>query len=127
MGDFYLPFAGNERSSQHYVQVSRWITAAWAVVQLLVALAAIALSRSVVDAVLGIQSLTGGLILGAFGLGRLKTTITSKALISGLAIGAVVLIITRAFTDVSWQWYALIGCPTTYMASLCATIVLKCT
>ena len=125
MGDFYLPFAGNERSSQHYVQVSRWITAAWAVVQLLVALAAIALSRSVVDAVLGIQSLTGGLILGAFGLGRLKTTITSKALISGLAIGAVVLIITRAFTDVSWQWYALIGCLTTSTAALSVTSILS--
>ena len=113
VGDFYLPFAGEERSSQHYVQVSRWITVGWAMVQLLVALAAIALSRSVVDEVLGIQSLTGRLILGAFGLSRLKTTIPSKTLISGLAIGAVVLIITRIFTDVSWQWYALIGFLTT--------------
>ena len=111
--DFYLPFAGEERSSQHYVQVSSWITVGWAMVQLLVALAVIAVSLSVVDEVLGIQSLTGGLILGAFGLSRLKTTIPSKALISGLAIGAVVLVITRIFTDVSWQGYALIGCLTT--------------
>ena len=58
VGDFCLPFAGEERSSQHYVQVSRLITVGWAMVQLLVALAAIALSRSVVDEVLGIQSLT---------------------------------------------------------------------
>ena len=115
VGDFYLPFAGEERSSQHYVQVSSWITVGWAMVQLLVALASIELSRSVVNEVLDIQSLTGGLILGVFGLGRLKTTIPSKASISGLAIGAVLLIITRIFMDVSWQWYALIGGLTTYL------------
>jgi SSS family solute:Na+ symporter len=125
VGDFYLPFAGEERSSQHYVQVSRWITVGWGMVQLLVALASIALSRNVVDEVLGIQSLTGGLILGVFGLGHLKTTIPSEASIPGLAIGAVVLIIRRIFMDVSWQWYALIEGLTTYLASLCATVMLK--
>lgn len=125
VGDFYLTFTGEHRSPQHNLRVSKWITVGWALVQFLVALTAIGLSRSVVDEVLGIQSLTGGLLLAAFGLGLLKMQVPSKALIVGLSLGAVFLFFTRIFTDISWQWYALIGCLTTYTTTLCATSILR--
>ena len=125
VGDFYLPFTNERGSPQHHLRVSKWITVGWALVQFLVALTAIGLSRSVVDEALGIQSLTGGLLLGVFALSFLRTQVPSRALILGLAVGAATLFFTRILTDISWQWYALIGCLTTSTAALSVTSILS--
>ena len=114
IGDFYMPMTDGARSDEHYLRVARWTTVAWAGVQTLVALLAIGLSHRVVDEVLGIQSFTGGLILGALSLALLTTRSTSAAPIAGILGGAAVLLFVRISTDISWQWYALIGSVTTW-------------
>lgn len=116
VGDFYVPLTRGALSDRHYLQAARWATVGWGAVQVLVALAAIALSQRVVDEALGIQSFTGGLLLGALSLCFLRTRAGAAAPIAGLAAGAAVLLAVRAGTDISWQWYALIGSVTTYAA-----------
>ena len=112
VGDFYMPLTGTTRSDQHYLAVSRWATVGWAAVQMAVSVVAVGLSSRVVDEVLGIQSFTGGLLLGVFLL-ALTTTRGATAPTLGLIVGATVLIALRLFTAVSWQWYALVGALTT--------------
>ncbi|MCY4599970.1 MAG: sodium:solute symporter [Acidobacteria bacterium] len=118
LGDFYLPLSGRSRSERHYLQAARWATVGWCIVQVIVALAAIALSRSVVDEVLGIQSFTGGLILGCACLCLFRVRETAAAPLAGMACGGAVLIAVRLTTSVSWQWYALIGALVTVAAGM---------
>ena len=123
LGDFYLPLTGGSRSERHYLLAARRATVGWAVVQALVALAAIPFSRRVVDEVLGIQSFTGGLILGCACLCLLRARATAAAPLTGMACGGGALIVVRLATDVSWQWYALIGSLVTVAAGMAAAHV----
>ena len=109
LGDFYLPLTGRSRPESHYLRAARLATVGWGAVQLAVALAAIALSQRVIDEVLGIQSFTGGLILGCACLCLLRLRAAPTVPLAGMACGAAVLLALRLATAVSWQWYALIG------------------
>jgi len=115
VADFYIPATRHQRSPRHYLAVARRATLVWGLVQILVAFVAIRLSTRIVDEVLGISSFTNGLILGIFLLGlagyRRQTTAYS-----GIAVGALVMLGIRLLTDVSWQWYVLIGASTTFLA-----------
>jgi len=113
VGDFYVPLTGDRKSARHYLAVSRWATAGWALVQVAVAVVAIDLSSRVVDEVLGIQSFTLGLLLGVFLL-AMTTTRRLSAPMVGILGGTAVLLALRLLTDVSWQWYVLIGTFTTW-------------
>ena len=113
VGDFYMPLTDETRSDQHYLEASRWATVVWAVVQMAVAVVAVELSSRVVDEVLGIQSFTGGLLLGVFLL-ALTPTRRAAAPATGLVVGAAVLVTLRLLTAVSWQWYVLVGTLTTF-------------
>ena len=113
VGDFYVPLTGDTRSARHYLAVSRWATAGWALVQVAVAVVAIDLSSRVVDEVLGIQSFTLGLLLGVFLLAMTATRRLSAPL-TGILGGTAVLLALRLLTDVSWQWYVLVGTFTTW-------------
>ena len=113
VGDFYIPLTGDTKSDRHYLAVSRWATAGWALVQVAVAVVAIDLSSRVVDEVLGIQSFTLGLLLGVFLLAMTATRRLS-APVTGILGGTAVLFALRLLTDVSWQWYVLVGTFTTW-------------
>ena len=114
LGDFYMPLTGFARSDQHYLAAARWATVGWAIVQIAVAILAIRLSTRVVDEVLGIQSFTSGLLLGAFFLVSGSTRHPAAPTL-GIASGAAVLVALRLFTGVSWQWYVLIGSLVTFI------------
>ncbi|MFN0088468.1 MAG: sodium:solute symporter [Blastocatellia bacterium] len=114
IGDFYLPMTGGARSDAHYLSVSRWLTAAWGVVQITVAIAAINLSSRVVDEVLGIASFTNGVILGLFFLGTFTKRVRQRAAIVGILAGASLMLWVKLGTGISWQWYVLIGSLTTF-------------
>ena len=116
IGDFYLPATHERHTESHYFQASRVSTVVWAVVQLCVAISAIGLSGRIIDEVLGIQSLTSGLLLGLFALAVLPRK-QELSPISGIVIGATVLIALRLYTSVSWQWYVLAGSTTTFISA----------
>ena len=114
LGDFYMPWTGGTSSARHYLSVARWTTIGWGAVQIAVALLAIQLSSRVVDEVLGIQSFSGGLVLGVFLL-AFPATRSARAAGTGVVVGALILLMVRLLTDVSWQWYALIGAVVTFV------------
>ncbi len=123
VGDFYLPMTGGQKSDRHYLNVSRWLTAFWGVVQITVALAAINLSSRVVDEVLGIASFTNGVILGVFFLGTFTKRVGQTAAFIGIVAGAAVMLYIKLRTGVSWQWYVLIGSVTTFFAGCLASLI----
>ncbi len=124
VADFYMPLTGNRHTERHYMNVSRAATVAFGILQIVVALAAISLSRRVVDEVLGIASFTNGVILGVFLLGTFTTGVGRGGAFAGMAIGAAVMLVVKLFTPVNWQWYVLIGSLTTFFSGLAASRVL---
>jgi len=107
MADFYMPM--RKASDEHYLRVSRWLTAFWGAVQITVALVAIQFSTRVVDEVLGIASFTNGIILGVFLLGTFATRVRQRSAFAGIVAGTAVMLAVKLLELASWQWYVLIG------------------
>ena len=124
VNDFYVPATGGRRDDRHYLGVSRLLTAAFGVVQMIVAVVAISLSSRVVDEVLGIASFTNGIVLGLFLLGTLTTRVGQRAAVAGILGGSTLMLAIKLGTSVSWQWYVLIGSAATCAIGVAASFVL---
>ncbi|CDM65443.1 sodium:solute symporter [Pyrinomonas methylaliphatogenes] len=123
--DFYRPLLAPQRSETHYLTVSRALTAGWGVVQIAVAIAAIAMEQRVVDAVLSIASFTNGPILGLFFSGALTKRIGPLGALIGVVSGIAVMILVWAQTAISWQWYVLIGSLVTFIIAYLASLIFE--
>ena len=119
VADFYMPM--RKASDEHYLRVSRWLTAFWGAVQISVALIASQFSTRVVDEVLGIASFTNGIILGVFLLGTFAPGVRQRAAFAGIVVGAAVMLAVRVFGLTSWQWYVLVGSVVTYVTGVVAS------
>jgi len=119
VADFYMPM--RPASDEHYLRVSRWLTAFWGAVQISVALVAIQFSTRVVDEVLGIASFTNGIILGVFLLGTFAPGVRQRAAFVGIVVGAAVMLAVKVFGLTSWQWYVLVGSVVTYVTGIVAS------
>ena len=119
VADFYMPM--RPASEEHYLRVSRWLTAFWGAVQISVALIAIQFSTRVVDEVLGIASFTNGIILGVFLLGTFAPGVRQRAAFAGIVVGAAVMLAVKLFGLTSWQWYVLVGSVVTYVSGVVAS------
>lgn len=109
IGDFYLQGTAGARSEARALRASRWATGAWAAVQACVAVAAMGVSQRVIDDVLAVQFFSGGLMLGVFLLSVLVARPTSGVGLAGLAGGLVTIVSVSLLSDLSWQWYVLVG------------------
>lgn len=126
IADFYVPMTGGKKTDEHYLKVSKLLTALWGVVQITTGMfAAFYLTRSMVDQVLDIQSFTNGVILGIFFLGTFTRRVQSPAAIIGIIIGAAVMLFVKFGTAVSWQWYVLIGSATTFISGWLTSLLIK--
>jgi SSS family transporter len=125
VNDFYVPATGGRRPQRHYLNVSRVMTAAFGVIQMIVAVAAISLSSRVVDEVLGIASFTNGVILGVFFLGTFTTRVGQGAAFAGILGGSALMLWVKLDTAVSWQWYVLIGSIATFAIGYAASFVTR--
>ncbi len=112
VGDFYMSRRAKPPTDAAALRASRMATVGCALIQILVALAAIELSQRVVDDVLRVQFFTGGILLGLFLLSVVGCT-TPRAGMAGLASGLVAVVLLSGLTSVSWQWYTLVGSLTT--------------
>ncbi len=121
MGDFWLPLAGERLSSRQQLTRSRALTVVFAALQAAAALAAIELSRRVVDEVLGLAAFTSGLILGLFLLGTLTRRVGQRGALLGVTAGTIVMLAVKTGTAVSWQWYVLVGSAVTFGAGWVAS------
>jgi len=123
MGDFFLPARGHAMSEPQKVRWSRILTAAFGALQIVAAIIAAKLSRRVVDEVLGVAAFTNGMVLGLFLLGTLTRRVRERGALVGAGAGLAVMLVVKLATDVSWQWYVLIGSVVTFTVGVAASAI----
>ena len=123
--DFYRPLFAPNKSDNHYLNVSRLFTALWGVVQIIVAMIAIAMQGRGVDAVLAVASFTNGPVLGLFLLSTLTRNVGPKGALAGVVTGIACMAFVWLQLTISWQWYVLIGSTITFVAGGLASLVLE--
>ena len=135
VNDFYRPLRSH-LSEAHYLRASRVLTVVFGLAQVGVALfASIALQMSVIDMALSVAGLTTGLILGLFVLGSLPKPVSSRAALTGLLCGFLVVLalwlpgsgLTKEAewlpgwyhkSILAWPWFAHVGSGTTVIVGL---------
>lgn len=106
--DFYQPLAGNGVTDAQLLTLSRWLTAAWGIV--LIAIAILARGwGSVFTVGLTIASVVYGPMLGAFLLGVATTRVRQRDVMIGIGVSLGAMIAVRLFTPLAWTWYVLVG------------------
>lgn len=106
--DFYKPLINPKASDESLLKLSKWLTAAWGVVLILIAM----LARnwgSVFTVGLTIASLVYGPMLGAFLLGVMTKRANQRGVMLGMVSSIAVMLVIRFQTSIAWTWYVLIG------------------
>lgn len=106
--DFYKPLIKPDASDEHLLRLSRWLTAAWGVILIVIAF----LARnwgSVFTVGLTIASLVYGTMLGAFLLGVLTKRANSIGVVVGMVTSITVMLLVKFYTSLAWTWYVLAG------------------
>jgi solute:Na+ symporter, SSS family len=117
--DLYKPLIAPKASDESLLRFSRWLTAAWGVVLILIAIVSRRVG-SVFTAGLTIASLVYGPLLGAFLLGIATKRANQRGVISGMSASLIVMILIWAAANlpsarqilplsIAWTWYVLIG------------------
>jgi SSS family transporter len=106
--DFYKPLLGKGRSDEQVLRLSRWCTAAWGVVLIVIAFVA-SNWGSVFTTGLTIASLVYGPMLGAFLLGVLTKRTTQPGVIAGIAVSLAFMLAVKGYSALAWTWYVLAG------------------
>ena len=109
--------------------LSRALTVAFGVLQVMVGIAAGAIDTTVVSRALTIAGYSAGLMLGVFLLGIATRRVGQGAALVGAACGLAMLLgvqfgLPSIGMKIAWPWYALIGSATTFVAGLVASIPL---
>jgi Na+/proline symporter len=120
VNDFYRPLFDPDGSSERTVAVTRCLTVVFGVVQVAVALAGQALSRTVVESVLTIAGFTTGITLGVFLLAGARRRVGPRAAFFGMVVGIVAVSLAAFATPLAWPWYTLVGSLSTLIAGLTA-------
>lgn len=123
--DFYRPIFAPDKSDRHYLNVSRLLTALWGVVQIIVAMVAIAMQGRGVDAVLAVASFTNGPILGLFLLSALTRRVGPQGALTGVITGIAAMTFVWLQLKISWQWYVLIGSTITFGAGYLTSLLVE--
>ena len=113
VNDFYLRYVNPAADQATQMRVSRRATVGWGLVQLLIALGAQWMDRSVLDAGLAVLSFASGAVLGAFLLGTLMPRIQEREVVIGMIAGLATMTAVWGWTSVAFTWYVFIGAVTT--------------
>jgi solute:Na+ symporter, SSS family len=105
--DFYQPLA-RTRSDASLLKLSRWLTAVWGIVLIVIAILARGWG-SVFTAGLTIASIVYGPMLGAFLMGVLTRSATETGVMAGIGVSLAAMIAVKAFTPLAWTWYVVVG------------------
>jgi len=106
--DFYKPLINPGASDERLLKLSRWLTAGWGVVLILIAIIARS-QASVFTTGLTIASLVYGPMLGAFLLGVLSKRANQRGVMAGMAISLGLMLLINFTTSLAWTWYVLTG------------------
>ena len=106
--DFYKPLINPNASDESLLKLSRWLTAAWGVILMFIAIMARGWG-SVFTVGLTIASLVYGTMLGAFLLGVVTKRANSIGVVVGMISSIGVMTCIKFYTDLAWTWYVLTG------------------
>jgi SSS family transporter len=108
--DFYAPLMGAnpESADRRLLTLSRWLTAAWGVVLIGIAMLARGWG-SVFTVGLTIASIVYGPMLGAFLLGLLTRRVRQPHIMIAMGVSLAVMIVINRTTPLAWTWYVLAG------------------
>ncbi|MGI8789105.1 MAG: sodium:solute symporter [Pyrinomonadaceae bacterium] len=106
--DFYKPLINPNASDESLLKLSRWLTAAWGIILIVIAFFARNWG-SVFVVGLTIASIVYGTMLGAFLLGVLTKRANQIGVVIGMLASIVVMLVIKFYTTVAWTWYVLIG------------------
>jgi SSS family solute:Na+ symporter len=116
VNDLYKPFA-HRKSDKHYLRVSHWLTLAWGIVQVLVALFFMRKNRSALDQALSIAGLINGPVLGIFLVGTFLRRVSEPPALIGMLVSIAVMLYVRFMTPLAWTWYVLLGSLITFVVA----------
>ena len=106
--DFYQPLARRPSSEASLLRLSRWLTAAWGVVLIGIAIMARGWG-SVFTVGLTIASIVQGPMLGAFLMGVLTRSATQAGAMAGIGVSLASMVAIKMFTPLAWTWYVIVG------------------
>jgi SSS family transporter len=106
--DFYSPLTRGTASDGALLSLSRWCTAVWGIVLILIAVLARGWG-SVFTAGLTVASIVYGPMLGAFLLGVLTSRANGSGVITGMAVATAAMLAIWWTTPLAWTWYVLVG------------------
>ena len=118
VNDFYRRYYRPGADDATLLRVARHATIGWGLVQLAVAIGAQWMQRSVLDNGLAVLSLAAGPVLGAFLVGVLNRTVGTRAMMTGILTGIVVLFVVWWNSLVAWTWYAFVGAAVTALTAI---------
>ena len=122
VNDLYKPFKP-AADDKHFLRVSHWLTLAFGIVQILVALAVMKQNRSALDQALSIASLFNGPVLGVFLVGTFIKRANQAAALTGMSASILLMLYLKFFTPIAWTWYVLIGSLTTFLVAGLASFI----
>jgi SSS family transporter len=120
--DFYARIAPLSTDARR-VQLSRLATIGWAVLLFGLALLARHGGR-VLEMGLSIASVAYGSLLGVFLLGVLTRSASERGTMVGMLCGFVLNVWLWLFTAVPFSWYVVLGCMTTFVVGIGASVVM---
>ena len=106
--DFYKPLINPGATDERLLRLSRWLTAGWGVVLMVIAIIARGWG-SVFTTGLTIASIVYGPMLGAFLLGVLTRRANELGVMAGMAISLGLMLLINFKTSAAWTWYVLAG------------------
>jgi SSS family solute:Na+ symporter len=106
--DLYNPLTGGKATDAQLLALSKWCTAGWGIVLILIAVVARGWG-SVFTAGLTAASIVYGPMLGAFLLGVLTRRAHTTGVIVGMTVSALSMLTIWWTTRLAWTWYVLAG------------------
>lgn len=119
VNDLYKPFRP-KRPDRHYLRVSHWLTLAWGLVQIGVAVLAMSYPSSALDKALSIASLINGPVLGVFLVGTFLRRVSEPPALLAMLTSLVFMLYVRFYTPLAWTWYVLLGSAVTFFVAWAA-------
>ena len=124
VNDFYSKYVRPDADERTLMRVSKNATVFWGVAQIVVALGAGHVTKSVLDSGLSVLSLAAGPVLGAFLSGVLGTRVRSRAMLGGMLLGTAAVAWAWVTGACAWTWYAFIGAAVTSSSAWLLSFVL---
>lgn len=126
VNDFVLPVTGHRSDEPFALRSARIATVLFCLLQMAVGVSGLGGADAVVNQVLGIATITTGVILGLFVLSLLRRRSSTSSL-CGLAAGLVatatlVFVLPRFEVRLAWPWYGIVSCGATVAAGWLAAL-----